>query len=97
WTMPRPTQVTVTSANAKANWPAVYWDYSSTGHQGVIVLRSDAISDYTQFFTARIIANTALGPGGTSTPTIDSPASAITYNSYQIYGTAGGASYVYRR
>ena len=35
--------------------------------------------------------------GGTSTLTIDSLAPAITYNSYQIYGTAGGASYVYRR
>ena len=96
-TMPSTTQVTVTSANARANWPADYWDYSPTGHQGVIVLRSDTITDYTQFFTARIIANTALAPGGTSTLTIDSPAPATTYNSYQIYGTAGGASYVYRR
>ena len=95
--MPSTTQVTVTSANARANWPADYWDYSPTGHQGVIVLRSDTITDYTQFFTARIIANTALAPGGTSTLTIDSPAPATTYNSYQIYGTAGGASYVYRR
>lgn len=96
-TMPSTTQVTVTSTNAKANWPANYWDYSPTGHQGVVVLRSDSITDYTQFFTARIIANTALSPGGTSTLTIDSPAPAITYNSYQIYGEAGGASYVYRR
>ena len=96
-TMPSTTQVTVTSANARANWPADYWDYSPTGHQGVIVLRSDTITDYTQFFTARIIANTALAPGGTSTLTIDSPAPATTYNGYQIYGTAGGASYVYRR
>jgi hypothetical protein len=96
-TLPSTTQVTVTSTNAKANWPANYWDYSPTGHQGVIVLRSDTITGYTQLFTARIIANTALSPGGTSTLTIDSPAPATTYNSYQIYGTAGGASFVYRR
>ncbi len=96
-TMPSTTQVTVTSANPKANWPADYWDYSPTGHQGVIVLQSDTITGYNQFFTARIIANTALTPGGTSTLTIDSPAPATTYNSYQIYGTAGGASFVYRR
>ena len=57
-TMPSTTQVTVTSANAKANWPADYWDYSPTGHQGVIVLPPDTITDYTQLFTARIIANT---------------------------------------
>ena len=96
-TMPSTTQVSVTSANPRANWPANYWDYSPTGHQGVIVLRSDTITDYTQFFTARIIANTALAAGGSSTLTIDSPAPATTYNSYQIYGTAGGASFVYRR
>ena len=84
-------------SDAKANWLADYWDYSPTGHQGVIVLRSDTITDYTQLFTARIIASTALAPGGTCTLTIDSPAPAITYNSYQIYGTAGGASFVYRR
>jgi hypothetical protein len=76
---------------------ADYWDYSPTGHQGVIVLRSDTITGYTQYFTARIIANTALAQGGTSTLTIDSPAPATAYNGYQIYGTAGGASYVYRR
>jgi hypothetical protein len=96
-TMPSTTQVTVTSANAKANWPAGYWDYSPSGHQGIVVLRQDAVSAYTQYFTARIIANTSLTAGGTSTLTLDQPAPAITYTSYQIYGTAGGASYVYRR
>jgi hypothetical protein len=96
-TMPSTTQVTVTSTNANAQWIADYWDYSPTGHQGVVVIRSDTISGYTQTFTARIIGNTALTAGGTSTLTLDSPAPATTYNSYQIYGTAGGASFVYRR
>jgi hypothetical protein len=96
-TMPSTTQVTVTSANAKANWVADYWDYSPTGHQGIIVLRQDAVSAYTQYFTARIIANTSLSAGGTSTLTLDQPTPATSYTSYEIYGTAGGASYVYRR
>jgi hypothetical protein len=96
-TMPSTTQVTITSTNPKANWAADYWDYSPTGHQGVVVLRQDAISAYTQYFTARIVANTSLSAGGTSTLTLDTPAPATTYTSYEIYGTAGGASYVYRR
>jgi hypothetical protein len=96
-TMGSTTSVTVTSANTHANWVADYWDYSPTGHQGVIVLRSDSISDVTQFFTARITANTSLSAGGTSILTLDTPAPATSYNSYQIYGTAGGASFVYRR
>lgn len=96
-TMGSTTSVTVQSANAKANWTADYWDFSPTGHQGVIVMRADAISGITQVFTARIIANASLSAGGTSVLTIDSPAPATTYNSYQIYGTAGGASFVYRR
>ena len=96
-TMGSTTSVTVTSSNAAANWPAGYWDYEPGDHQGVIVLRSDTLFDVTQFFTARIIANASLSAGGTCVLTIDSPAPATSYNSYQIYGTAGGASYVYRR
>ena len=96
-TMPSTTSVIITSSNPKANFPADYWDYGPGDHQGVIVLRSDSISDETQFFTARIIANSSLSAGGTSTLTIDTPAPATSYNSYQIYGTAGGASFVYRR
>ena len=96
-TMGSTTAVTVTSSNPHANWAADYWDYSPTGHQGVIVLRSDSISNVTQFVEARITACTSLSAGGTSVLTIDPPAPATSYNSYQIYGTAGGASFVWRR
>ena len=96
-TMSSTTSVTVTSSNVHANWVADYWDYSPTGHQGVVVLRSDSISDVTQFVTARITACTSLAAAGTSSLTIDPPAPATSYNSYQIYGTAGGASFVWRR
>jgi hypothetical protein len=96
-TCPNTTTVRVTSANAKANWVSNYWDQTDSGHHGVVVVQSDALSDYTQKFTARIIANTALSAGGTSDLTLDTALPATSYNSYQIYGTAGGASYVYRR
>jgi hypothetical protein len=96
-TMPSTTSVTVTSSNPKANWIADYWDQSATGRHGVIVLRSDVITGYTQEFTARIVANTSLSPGGTSTMTLDTPAPATSYTSYQLYGTSGGASLVYRQ
>jgi hypothetical protein len=96
-TMGSTTSVTVTSANVHAAWSANYWDYSPTGHQGIVVLLSDVLSGLTQKFTARIIANTSLTAGGTSVLTLDSPAPATSYTSYEIYGTAGGASFVYRR
>jgi hypothetical protein len=96
-TLSSTTSVVITSANAHANWSADYWDYSPTGHQGVVVLRSDTITDVTQFAEARITACTSLTAGGSCTLTIDPPAPATSYNSYQIYGTAGGASFVWRR
>jgi hypothetical protein len=96
-TMPNTTTVTVTSVDPTVLWPANYWDQSSTGHLGYVVLSSDTITDITQQWTARITANTSLSPGGTSNLTIDNPAPATSYTSYQIFGTGGGASVVGRR
>jgi hypothetical protein len=50
-----------------------------------------------QQWTARITANTSMSPGGTSTLTLDNPLPALTFNSYQLYGTGGGAGNVYRK
>jgi hypothetical protein len=91
------TSVVVTSANAKAAWAADYWDQTDSGHHGILVVESDALSDYTQTFTTRVVANTSLSAGGTSTLTVDPPLPATSYQSYQLYGTSGGASLVYRR
>lgn len=96
-TCPNTTTVRVTSANTHAAWPADYWDFTNSGHHGWVVVSSDAISDYTQNWSARIVACTSLSAGGTSDLTLDQPLPAISYQSYEIYGTAGGASYVYRR
>jgi hypothetical protein len=94
---PNTTNVVVTSTNMHAAWIADYWDQTETGHHGVIVLRSDAISDFTQLFSARVVANTSLAAGGSSTLTLDTPMPATSYNSYQLFGTSGGASLVYRQ
>lgn len=96
-TCPNTTSVTVTSSNARATWSANYWDQTDSGRHGVIVLRSESITGYTQLWTARVIANTSLTAGGTSTLTLDTPLPATSYAAYLLYGTAGGASNVYRR
>jgi hypothetical protein len=96
-TCPSTTTIRVTSTNTHAIWGANYWDQTVSGHHGVIVAQNDAATDYTIKWQARITANTALTAGGTSDLTIDNPLPTTAYTSYQIYGTAGGASVVYRR
>src|SRR4051812_21515537 len=96
-TCPSTTTVTVTSSNAKATWAANDWDQTDTGRHGAIILRSDIITGYTQTYSARVVSNTSLSAGGTSTLTLDTALPATTYTAYQLYGTAGGASNVYRR
>lgn len=96
-TCPNTTTVRVTSTNPKANWIADYFDQTDSGHHGVVVLRDDTLTGITQVFTARVVANTALTAGGTSDLTLDVPLPSTGYTSYQLFGTSGGASLVYRR
>ncbi len=96
-TCPNTTSVTVTSSNPQAVFAADYWDWSPTGHQGVIVLVSDTLSGVQQKQTARIIAGTAMAAGGTATLTIDTPLPSTAYNAYQIFGLGGGPANVGRK
>lgn len=96
-TCPSTTTVEVTSANARANWPANYFDQSDTGAHGYVTLAASTLTDVTQYFSANIIANTALTPGGTSTLTLDAPLPSLAYDSYQIFGVGGGAGNVWRK
>jgi hypothetical protein len=96
-TCPSTTQVTLTSSNNKVTWPANYWDQTDSGRHGVLVVRSATITGYTQLYSARVVANTALVAGGTSTVTLDDALPATSYDTYQLFGVAGGASVVYRR
>jgi hypothetical protein len=93
---PNTATVRVHSSFPSYQWPADFWDQTDSGHKGTIVLSSDVIPGYTQKWTARVIGNTALSPGGTSDLTIDNPLPALTYTSYQLYGM-GGAGVVWRR
>lgn len=95
-TMGSTTAVTITSADASTNFSANWWDQTVTGHHGWLTLCSDILTDYTQKFTARVVANTAMTAGGTCVLTLDSPAPATNYTSFILTGTAGGASNVYR-
>jgi hypothetical protein len=89
--------ITITPADKTIRWPANWWDQTGTGHQGQVQLLSDTITGVTQKWSARIVANTALSPGGSCSLTIDAPVPALSYTAFQIYGTGGGAGVVYRR
>jgi hypothetical protein len=60
-------------------------------------VRSDTLTDYTQHYSARVVANTALTAAGTSDLTLDVALPSTAYGAYQIFGTAGGSANVYRR
>lgn len=96
-TCPSTTTVTVKSSNAKATWAANDWDQTDTGRHGLLVVRSDVISGYTQTYSARVVSNTSLSAGGTSTLTLDTALPATSYTAYQLWGQAGGAANVYRK
>lgn len=91
------THLTVTSADATKSWAANAWDQSATGALGVVYASYDVGTDITQMESRRIVANTALAPGGTSVLTLDAPLPATTYNHYEIRGAVSGAALVYRR
>jgi hypothetical protein len=95
-TCPSTTTVTVTSTNTSYTWTSNYWDQTSTGNKGVINLTSTVVTGVDALWTARIVANTALTAGGTSTLTIDAPLPGTTFDRYTISGFATGASIVYR-
>lgn len=96
-TMPSTTTVTITASDTRVQWPANYWAQDDAGHQGQVQIADDTVSSTTQFHYARIIANTAMTPGGTCDLTIDNAAPATTYTSFRILGTGAGAGPVYRR
>lgn len=87
------TTIVVTSSSGSTAWVSGYWDQSH--QQGWINLSSSTIAGYTQYWSARIVACTALSAGGSSTITIDSPMPATSYDKYTITGLATGGSVVW--
>lgn len=94
-TCPDTLHVIVTDSSSAVHWTANFWNQANA--QGQIYVYADTIPGISQFFSAKIVANTALTAGGTSTLTLDRPLPNISFNSYQIWGLAEGESVVYRR
>lgn len=93
---PDTTHVVVHSANASMTWSAD--QLNQANGLGNIVLLSDALAGLvTQQFQARIVANTALTAGGSSTLTLDTALPATSYQSYNLFALALGANVVGRR
>ena len=66
--------------------------------QGLVYLYADSLGGaIAQLYQARVVANTALTAGGTSTLTLDRAMPSVAYNAYQMWGMAAGASVVYRK
>lgn len=92
-TCPTTTTITVTSADPTATWVANFWD--QTHQQGTVNPSSSTITGVTQFWQARVVSNTALSAGGTSTLTIDNPLPSTAYDHYTITGLGTGGSVVW--
>src|SRR5512135_890974 len=91
------TTVTVASADPTAAWGADAWDQTDAGRHGILTLADPAGSGLTQYATRRVVANTALAPGGTATLSLDLPLPITSYSSYTLFGLQGGASVVWRQ
>jgi hypothetical protein len=96
-TMPDTLTVTITPSDGKVQWPTDYWDQTSSGHQGYVVLYSNSVTGIEQLWPARIVSCTSLSPGGTCDLTIDAAAPSTAYDSFQLYGQGGGNGVVWRR
>lgn len=96
-TCPSTTTVRITSSNNQATWSANDWDQSDSGKHGVLVAISNSLTGVQQRVQVRVIANTSKSAGGTSDLTIDQALPSTSFDSYQLYGLAGGAANVGRR
>lgn len=94
---PDTTHVTVTSSDNTKHWPANFWDQTSNGRHGVIYLNASIVSGINSLFSAQITANAQLNAAGNCSITIDRAMPSTSFDSYTIYGTAGGAANVWRR
>lgn len=95
-TCPTTTTVTATSADNKKTWASNYWD-QSTGRHGQVFLQYTSGAGVTSRVTRKIVSNTALAAGGTSTLTLDRALPGTSFNEYTIRGFAGAGTNVWRK
>lgn len=91
------TNVNIASQNTSLTLSANQLDQTSTGQHAVLTVYSDTIANLQQMFSARVIANTAMTAGGTSTLTLDRALPATTYNAYRLYALSDLGNIVWRR
>jgi len=89
--------VQITSSNTKLTFAADQLDQTDTGQHAQITVFLEAIANVQQSFTARVIGNTAMTAGGTSTLTLDRTLPATTYTNYYLYALSTGGNVVWRR
>lgn len=94
-TCPSTTTVEVTSSNASMKWAADFWDQTTSGRKGVILLHQTVTAGVTAYAMRRITDCDALSPGGSATITVDRALPHTNYDAYTIAGTTGEASNVY--
>lgn len=89
--------LTLRSDDETKGHAAGHWDWTSSGRRGVILLWQTVAEGIERSFQARVIADTGLSPGGTTSVTIDPPVPHQNFDRYELYGQAGGSSVVYTR
>ncbi len=91
------TTIQITSSNTSLTLAADQLDQTVTGQHAVVVVFSDAVSNVTQSFAARVIANTSMSAGGSCTLTLDQALPSTNYNSYYLYALGSAGNFVWRR
>jgi len=91
------TTIKITSQNASLTYSADQLDQTDTGLHATVFVFSDVVTGVTQGFFARVVANTAMTAGGTSTLTLDRSLPAVSYNSYRLIYSSNGGNVVWRR
>ena len=91
------TAVVITSQNTSLTLTPDQLDQTSTGQHAILTVYCDTIANLQQMFSARVIANTAMTAGGTSTLTLDRALPSTAYNAYRLYALSELGNVVWRR
>lgn len=86
------TTVTFIPTSGLLTWSANFW----ANNQGTINLASSVLSGFTQYWSARIVADTGTS-GGQATFTVDNPLGSGSYTTATISGVIPGPGLVYTR
>lgn len=94
-TCPSTTAVRITSSNTSAAWAANYWDQTSTGRHGSLLLIYPAGTNIESISQRRIASHPSLTAAGTCDLTVDLALPHTNFTKYMLRGLTGGASTVW--